>query len=222
MIMDQQSKTKNILMIGAVLAAVLGIVLLIVGIIYDGNAVAKVLLILISVLVIALAAELAYLMLLFGEGAKPNYFLYNSKTQRNESLQKLSFQMINSRMNRFLSGYAPSEGKIWTDRVLDNPYLEMESVYKPLVAYKLLYDLAERDMEAGWKCFDLASDETVEFMAIALDMNADQQFATNLRQFKSNKPTNMKAVRDYLVANQKYLQNKMYHYVVDHIDEFEM
>ena len=135
---------------------------------------------------------------------------------------KLNFQMVNNRMNRYLSGYAPSEGKIWTDRVLDNPYLEMDSVYKPLVAYKLLYDLAERDIDAGWKCFDMASDETVEFLAGAMDMNGEQQLASNLRQFKSSKPTNLKAVRDYLVANQKYLQNKMYHYVVDHIDEFEL
>ena len=130
--------------------------------------------------------------------------------------------MINSKMNRYLSGFAPSEGKIWTDRVLDNPYLEMEAVYKPLVAYKLLYDLAERDVDAGWKCFDYASDDTVEFLAAALEMNGDTQFAGKLRQFKQSKPVNLKYVRDYVVANQRYLQSKIQRYVVDHIDEFEL
>ena len=217
--MDQQKKVRLIVGIASIVAAVLFVVLLVVGIVYDGSGLAKALLIIISVLVLALAAELGYLFMLFAD-TKPNYFLFNSKSNRNISVQKLTFQTINVRMNRYLAAYAPSEGKIWTDRVFDNPYLEMDDSFKPLVAYKLLFDLAERDFDAGWKCFDLASDDTVEFIAAALEMNNDNEIAKNIRQLKMNKPTNLKYERDYLVGNRQYLQKKMFKYTVDNIDMF--
>ncbi|MBE6530887.1 MAG: hypothetical protein E7679_02190 [Ruminococcaceae bacterium] len=217
--MSQQKKTRLAIGIASIVSAILFVVLLVVGIIYNGGALAKTLLIIISVLVLALAAELGYLYFLFGD-IRPNYFLFNSKTNRNNSVQKLTFQTVNVRMNRYLASYASSEGKIWTDRVFDNPSLEMDDVFKPLVAYKLLYDLAERDFDAGWKCFDLASDETVEFICAAIEMNGDTEVAGYLRQFKAAKPTNLKYVRDYLVKNRKYLQSKMFRYTVDNIEKF--
>ncbi len=216
--MDQK-KIRLIVGIASIVAAVLFVVLLIVGIVYDGSVLAKTLLIIISVLVLALAVELGYLFLLFGD-TKPNYFLFNTNSNRNIAVQKLTFQTINARMNRYLAAYAPSEGKIWTDRVLDNPYLEMDEAFKPLVAYKLLFDLAERDFDAGWRCFDLASDETVNFIASAIEMNGETDMAKALRDFKATKPTNLKYVRDYLVGNRKYLQSKMFRYTVDNIDLF--
>ena len=97
-------------------------------------------------------------------------------------------------MNRFLSKYATSEGKIWNDRVLDNPYLEMPAEFKPLVAYKLLFGLAEKDAEAGWRCLENASDDTIHFICGGL--------------------------RDYLVRNKRYVQNKMLKYTVANIEKF--
>lgn len=217
--MKQQEKIKLIVGIGAIVAAILAITLLVVGIVYNGGTLAKVLIFVISFFVLALAAELGYLFMLFGS-TKPNYFLFNPKTNRNMAPQKLTFQIINVRMNRYLSTFASSEGKIWTDGVLDNPSLEMDEAFKPLVSYKLLFDLAERDFDAGWRCFDLASDATVEFICSALDFSGDAELAKNLRDFKSVKPTNMKYVRDYLVANRKYLQSRMFGYTVDNIDKF--
>ena len=217
--MNQQKKIKMIIGISAIVSAVLFLTLLIVGIVYDGGALSKTLLIMISVLCLALAAELGYLYLLIGD-TKPNYFLFNSNTNRNMSASKLTFQLINARMNKFLSGYAPSEGKIWTDGVFDSPELKMDDRFKPVVAYKLLFDLAERDFDAGWKCFELSSDATVNFIASGIEMNGEAEMAKTLREFKANKPTNMKYVRDYIVGNRKYLQGKMFRYVVDNIDKF--
>ena len=217
--MKQQEKIKLIVLIGSIVAAILAVALLIVGIVYSGGTLAKVLIFVISFFVLALAGELGYLFMLMGN-TKANYFLFNPKTNRNIAPQKLTFQIINVRMNRYLSNFASSEGKIWTDGVLDDPTLEMDDAFKPLVAYKLLFDLAERDFDAGWKCFDLASDATVEFICAALDTSADEELAKNLRDFKGVKPTKMKYVRDYLVSNRKYLQSKMFRYTADNIDKF--
>ena len=217
--MKQQEKIKLIVLIGSIVAAILAVALLIVGIVYSGGTLAKVLIFVISFFVLALAVELGYLFMLMGN-TKANYFLFNPKTNRNIAPQKLTFQIINVRMNRYLSNFASSEGKIWTDGVLDDPTLEMDDAFKPLVAYKLLFDLAERDFDAGWRCFELSSDTTVEFICAALDTSGDEELAKNLRDFKGVKPTNMKYVRDYLVSNRKYLQSKMFRYTADNIDKF--
>ena len=97
--MKQQEKIKLIVGIGAIVAAILAIVLLIVGIIYNGGTLAKVLIFVISFFVLALAAELGYLFMLFGN-TKPNYFLFDAKLNKNMSPQKLTFATINVKMNR--------------------------------------------------------------------------------------------------------------------------
>ena len=215
-----QSKLKMIFGGGMIASAVVSIVLFLIGVIAVDNFVfLKVMLLIIAAICLALAVEFL-LMFLSERDSAPNFFLYNAQSGRNIPIQKMSFQIVNGRMNRYLSGYAASEGKLWTDRVLDNPYLEMEDKFKPAVAYKLLYDLAERDAEPGWKCFEVASEETVEFLCNALDANGDLDMARTIRMMKRSKPINMKQVRDYIVNNRNYLKSKLYRYVYDHIQLF--
>ncbi|MBO5939452.1 MAG: hypothetical protein J6Q82_08185 [Clostridia bacterium] len=214
-----QNKLKFGFGIAAIVFAIAAIALLFVGIFAINATLIKVMVFVIAALCLAIAVELVF----FGWmeiGGAPNYFLYDSQTKRNIPVQKLTFQTINGRMNRFLAMYAPTEGKLWTDRALDDPYLNMQDVYKPAVAYKLLYDLAEKDAEQGWKCFELASDETVEFICVALEMNNDLEVASNLRQMKASQPLNLKYVRDYIVKNRNYLKSKLSHYIYDNIQSF--
>jgi hypothetical protein len=136
-------------------------------------------------------------------------------------VEKLTFQVVNGRMNRFFSNYAPSEGKIWTDGILESPDLDMGDQFKPMVAYKLLYDLAVMDVEKGWRCFEVASVGTVEFVCRSLEMNGDNEVAGNLRMMKNAQPFQTRYVRDYLVSNKGYLQARMFKYVRANIDIFQ-
>jgi hypothetical protein len=215
----KENKLKLGFGIAAIVFAVAALAVLFVGIFAINATFIKVMMFVIAALCVAMAVELV----LFGwmeVGGAPNYFLYDSQTKRNIPVQKLSFQIINSKMNRFLAMYAPTEGKLWTDRALDDPYLNMQDAYKPAVAYKLLYDLAEKDAEQGWKCFELASEETVEFICVALEMNNDIDMASTLRQMKASQPLNVKYVRDYIVKNRIYLKSKLSHYIYDNIQSF--
>ena len=216
--MDKQKK-RLILLISAAVAFALFITFFVIGIAYGGSIFSKIVLIVISVLILLLALELIYLWVLCEE-VVPNYFLFNGNINRNMPVSKLTFQIINVRMNKYLAGYAQSEGKLWTDKVLDNPTIEMDEVFKPLVAYKLLFDLAERDVEAAWKCFELASAQTVEFIAAGLEMNADGEFAKALRKIKSTTPVDLPRLRDLLIKNKRYLQGKMFKYVTQNINKF--
>jgi hypothetical protein len=214
-----QKKLKMILAIVSGIALLAAIVVLVLSFTVIQNIVTRIIMIITAVLFLALAGEVFYLFWMAGD-SRANYFLYDSRQGRNIPVQKLAFQTVNVRMNRFLSGYAPSEGKLWTDKILDNPYLEMADAFKPLVAYKLLFDLAEHDSESGWNCFELASYETVEFLCHALETSGDDEMAQNLRQMKAATPINLKYVRDYLVRNRQYLKEKMRRYVCDNIQQF--
>ena len=211
-----------ILKIACACFAVIAVVLFVFGIVYDGDhALTKILMFVVAVLSLALAGELAYLAWFSDNGDVPNYFLYDSNTRKNVTVDKLTMPVVSKRMDRYFSNYAPSEGKLWTDRVLENPELDMDDAFKPLVAYKLLFDLADKDMEKGWKCFELASFETVDFVCSALEMNGEDEVAGNIRKMKQVQPFQVRYIRDYLVSNRDYIQTKMMMYVRDNIDRFQ-
>ena len=214
-----RNKLKILLVAATVFFFIVAVVLLVLGMVLEISTLPKVVLIIVALLCLTLSIEFGYFTYLMID-TKPNYFLYNPQTRRNMSVQKLTFQTINARMNRFLSGYASSEGKVWNDRVFDNPYLEMPEEFKPLVAYKLLFGLAEKDSEAGWKCLENASEETVLFLTNGLELNKDSEFAAAFSNLMSQRPINIKVIRDYLVKNKRYIQSKMTKYVIDNISCF--
>ena len=214
-----RNKLKIVLGVATALSLVVAVVLLILGIALDISLLPQILLIVISLLCFVLTGELGYFMYLMMD-TKPNYFLYSSQAKRNVSVQKLTFQVINARMNRFLSGYAASEGKLWNDRILDDPYLDMPEEFRPLVAYKMLFGLADKDSEIGWRCLENASEDTVAFIRKGLEMNRDTEFASAFERIMAQKPVNMQVIRDYLVKNKRYMQSKMTKYVIENIDRF--
>ena len=171
----------------------------------------------VSGLSFVLFIEIGYLFLL-NMGTAANYFLYDPASKRNVSVQKLNFGVVNARTGRYLSGFAASEGKIWNDRVLDN--VDIAPEFKPLVAYKLLYSIADKDVDGGWACLENASSKTIVFICEALNANSDFEFSNNFGKMMADKPLNMPMIRDYLVRNKKYMQSRMLKYVVENIDLF--
>ena len=217
-----QKKLNLILTVACACFVVIAVALLVFGIIYNGDhAFTQVFMIISAVLSLALAGELAYIVWFSDKGEAPNYFLYDSSTKKNVTVDKLTLPVLNKRMDRYFAKFAPSEGKLWTDRILEEPDLDMDDEFKPLVAYKLLLDLAQRDVEKGWKCFENASFETVDFVCSCLEMNGEDEVAGNIRKMKMVQPFQVKYIRDYLVSNCNYLQTKMLMYVRDNIERFQ-
>ncbi len=217
-----QKKLDIVLTALCAVFAVLAVVLLVFGFIYEGEHLfTKIFMIICGVLSLALAGEIAYINWFSGKGEAPNYFLYDSATKKNVPLNKLNAAVVNKRMDRYLSSLATSEGRIWTDGVLENPSLDVDDAFKPLVAYKMFFNLALRDMELGWKCFENASVATVEYLCSGLEMNGETEVADNIRKMKQIRPMQLKYIRDYLVSNASYLQTKMLMYVRENIEKFQ-
>ena len=216
--MDQK-KTNLLLVISSAFFAVLAIILLVFGIVYDKGAFAKVLLFLAFLLVMLLSAELAYLFVL-SRNVVPNYFLFNTALNINMPVNKLTFEMVDARMNKYLSSFAKNEAELWSGGILENSAAKIKREFHPIVSYKLLLDVAENDTDAAWKCFVLATDMTVEYIAIGLTQNGDRDMADAIRQLKGAKPINLKQTRDFLVGNKKYIQKRLFTYVQDNINNF--
>ena len=216
-----KKKFNLILLVAAVVFAIVSIVLLVVGITYNVDHVfTKVMIFVVAGLSLALAAELVYLRSI-ADDRQPNYFLYDSKSKKNMPLEALTFAVVNNRMNRFFARYASSEGKIWTEGILDNPEIDIADEFKPLVSYKLLFNIAHTNVDGGWKCFEVASIQTVDFICKGLEQNGDNELAKNLRMMKSAQPFQISYVKEYLVNNKAYLQSRMLRYVRDNIAKFQ-
>ena len=216
----KQDKIKLIMTIACTCFAVLAIVFFVAGILYGGDhGFTKIILFVIAAVSLCAAGELAYLVWFSRGGDTPNFFLFNESTKMNISIGDLSDKRINDKMMEYFSDYAPSEGKLWTGNILVN--CEMEEHFKPAVAYKLIYDLAVIDKDAGWKCFDLASVETVDFIASAFEKNGDVDMAGYIKQFKHVQPLNIPQFREFIISNKDYLGMKLCSYVRENIDRFE-
>ena len=142
--MDRK-KAKIIVGVAAIAAFVISIVLLCVVLFAGLEAPASIMLGIVAGLSFLLSLEIGYFFLL-NKDAAANYFLYDHATKKNVSVQKLNFGVVNARTGRYLSSFAASEGKIWNDRVLDTTEIDPE--FKPLVAYKLLFSIADKDVDA--------------------------------------------------------------------------
>ena len=214
-----QNKLRKIFIIISAILGVVGIALLCVGAFVIEMTFFKVMTLIIGALFILGCAEFGYMAYVEKE-VKPNFFLYDAQAKRNIPLEKMDFNVINRKLNGYLRTLAASEGKLWTDRILENSGNSIEDKFKPAVAYRLLFGLADKDIDQGWKCFELASPETVEFICKALDANGDTEVSRTLRHLKGASPINLKYVRDYLVNNKSYIRTKLCNYVYDNISQF--
>ncbi|MBQ7153396.1 MAG: hypothetical protein IJR83_05595, partial [Clostridia bacterium] len=130
----KESKYMPAILIGlAVLCVGGGIVFFITG---SQNAVAyrRVLMNICGGLMVFLSLLLLYLLYLTRD-AEPNFFLYDPQKRRNIQPDKLTFSIVNGRMNFFISQIVRDKNDLWlTDVLLQNNRFGYRGVYKPLVA----------------------------------------------------------------------------------------
>lgn len=155
----------------------------------------------------------------------PNFFLYDMKSGRNIGVSELTFDRINSRMGYFMTTVAASQEQLWSDNVLataDPDKFGTREIYKPLAAYKMLYDLVELDKPEGWQLFICAPAATVKTLTSALLANGENDMADALTHaYNSAKSRDdIDWTRDFLMGNAKYLRRRMLNYVQKNMEWF--
>ena len=184
----------------------------------------KVCLIIIGVLCILMGLGLLFTLYL-GRDNDPNFFLYDTKAQRNLPVDELTFDRVNSRMSYFLTTLSTSQEKLWADNILaDNGTgrFGVGDVYRPLTAYKMLYDLVELDRPEGWALFLCATPATMDSLLDALEDNGEEAMSKALYHAYNSASgrDDIEWLRDFLSGNAKYLRRRMLGYVQKNIEWF--
>ena len=148
-------------------------------------------------LVLVLIGLVAFFMYLSKDKEK-NFFLY----------QRISVNFENS--EKLWLGDAWSVG----DRFGAN------GEYRGLVAYKMLFDLADHDDVEQWDYFAEAPAETVVGLCEALARCGDRNLAQKLTYIRTNCGVEIAPLRSLILGNKKYLASKMVGFVRRNIEWF--
>ncbi len=175
-------------------------------------------------LILLLIGVAVFYLLYNSRDTEPNFFLYDTSTYRNNELEELDFERINSRMGYFVSTLTNTPDRLWTDNVLTvNPArFGVNEIYRPLAAYKMLYDLAEFDNPDKWELFFKAPAATVDALLAALKTAGEDDMLLKLRSAYDNagQPDDVELFRDYIVGNKTYISRRMMGYVRKNIEWF--
>ncbi len=154
-----------------------------------------------------------------------NFFLYDRKIGANIRAESLTFERINSRMSYFMTRLSASLAETWQDNALaasEESAFGQNDVYKPLVAYKMLYDLAELDRPEVWQMFNTANPDTISSLCAVLDESGETSMAQTLREAyeTAEGPEDTDWLRDFLTGNANYLRRRMTDYVKTNLEWF--
>lgn len=211
-----------ILWIGLVVFAVGAILLLAVAVPNAGAAYQRVLTIICAVLMLLLSLLiLAYQWL--SRDTYPNFFLYDRKKKKNIPVEKLKFSVVSERMTFLCTQLAQTPEDLWKGDVLlhGDEQFGYRSVYKPLVAYKMLYDLGEQGPDSGyWNFLKTAPQENLNAIYEALEKAGEKKLVEAFRLILSRTDDDYAKVKDFLRKNLPYIRSRMVGYTVKYIEYF--
>ena len=173
-----------------------------------------------AVMIAVLIGLLGYLLWL-SQDKEPNYFLFDKQLGRNILPEELRFRAVNEKMTAYIAANFGSSEKLW----LGNAWTRENGFgtngeYRGLVAYKMLFDLAEQDHVDRWDYFAEASADTVTCLCEALSQSGDRNLAQKLMYIRQNCGVEIAPLRSLLMGNKKYLANRMLGLVRRNIEWF--
>lgn len=204
----------GLLIIGAVLVAIFG----------AGNAIGvlKAFYVILVALMAILGCVAIYFATLANGSEEPNFFLYDTHTKSNISVNDLTFESVNKKMTYFMSHLTSTAKEIWESDVIgsDNEIFGENAEFRPLAAYKALYDLSVRGNASVWQLYSEASDDIIVSLADALGEAGDVELGKAVRYLHKNSESCIEKTQKFLSDNCVYIQKKMLKYIKENIEKF--
>ena len=159
----------------------------------------------------------------------PNFFLFDRAKKKNMPLSKLTFTTVNERMNFLETVVCSSVEELWTKNILENAELGYRNVYRPLLAYKMIYDVADLDVESQWNLLYNVPSSVLSALCRALEEGGDAEFAKMLhnavekyQECKDNAQKEARAakIREFVCKNMSYLRGRIMQYVKKNVELF--
>ena len=210
-----------ILMVLCGLLVVSGILVMVFG---AGNSdgFLKVMFVIFGIVLIALGCSLLFFAMLVATNEEANFFLFDSRTKKNLPLESLTFDVINKKMTYVMTKLVSNASKVWTENVFtsNDEFFKEGEIFRPLIAYKIIYDLCDRSNESIWNLYLMADSAIINSIADALEINDDGELGKAFKFLHENASGNYERTQKFLEDNRKYIQNKMIKYVKVNVSKF--
>ncbi|MBE6553526.1 MAG: hypothetical protein E7666_04195 [Ruminococcaceae bacterium] len=201
--------------------SLIGAILIFVLAVPNANAAYKqVLEVILACLMLLLAACAGYYMFITRD-VDPNFFLFDRAKKRNIPVENLTFTIVNERMTFFLTMVCESVEQLWQENVLESDRkLGYRRVYRPLLAYKMIYDLADKNLDSYWDAMLNAAPDVLNSLYSALAQGGEQEMVKAFRYIMENYRENPSKIKDFIIGNQKYIRGRMLGYIKRNIELF--
>ncbi len=214
-------KNSNLIMaIAAVVALVGALLILIFPVRLAAPGYKKVLGVIIALCMFLLAALVAFYLYL-SRDTEPNFFLFDRQKKRNIPVDELTFKFANDRLSFLLTTVSDSPDELWSVDVLENELkLGYRKIYRPLIAYKMLYDVADKNVDSYWEYLQTATPETVLSIARALEQAGETEMVKAFVFIMENYRGEPAKIRNFVIGNQKYIRGRIMAYIKRNIEMF--
>ena len=182
----------------------------------------KVLFVLFGIVLIALGCALLFFAMLVATDENANFFLYDPRTKTNMPIEELTFETVNKKMTYVMTRLVANASKVWTENLFtgNDEFFSDGEVFRPLVAYKVIYDLADRANETIWNLYLMANSSIIDSIAEALEMSGDGELGKAFKFLHENAAGDYERTQKFLNDNKKYIQNKMIKYIKVNASKF--
>jgi hypothetical protein len=182
----------------------------------------KAVFIIFGIVLILLGCTVLLMAAALGQSEKANFFLYDSKKKANVPLEELDFARVDRKMMKVMTRISSNASEVWTGNVFDRYDEEFadNDAYRPLVAYKILYDLGEHSNESVWNLYLLADPAIIDAIVASLEENGDTDLGDAFKFLYKNANGSYERTAKFLEDNKKYICNKMVKYVKANISRF--
>jgi len=216
-----KKNARLFMMIGIFISLIIGIVALYFSSTsQDGNPVVRVFVMIIGVMGLVMAV-LIMLYLFETRETDPNFFLFDRKKKKNIIEEELTFKIVNDRMTFFLTLVSTGTEQLWRENILDlDNKMGYKQVYRPLVAYKMLYDVIDYNDEINWNYLFSAPEEILSALYSSLEQAEENEFTSAFRFIMKNYINDKGKIKSFLCVNEKYLRSQMLKYVKKNIEMF--
>ncbi len=220
MALNLKKKLPLIMMAALAVSLVGAVVLIILGFRADA-AYKKVMEFILGGLMLALAAVLGIYLLLTRD-VEPNFFLFDREKKKNIPVENLTFKIINERMSFFLTMVCEREEELWQENVLEQERkMGYRRVYRPLLAYKMLYDLGEKNLATYWDLLLGASEELVGSLCDAMKQGGEKEELIRVFRYSmENCRSTPEKIKDFISGNKAYFARQMKEYIKKNIELF--
>lgn len=218
--MDLKKKMPLLMSIAAAVSFI-GALIILIFVLPASNATYKTVLeVIISCFMILLSFLIAaYLWVI--RDVEPNFFLFDRVRKKNIPVEDLTFAIINERMNFFLTLISDSPEDLWYKNALErDSKMGPRRIYRPLLAYKMLFDLSDKNTDSYWELLITSPEDTINSMCDALAQGGEQEMVKVFRYLMKNYRQNPDKIKDFICGNHRYFRGRMKAYIQKNIEFF--